>query len=123
MLEHRTVLSVDDDVDILAGIAIRLKAAGYETLSASDGASGLALATEQLPDVILLDVRMPQKDGLDVLRELKQCAETKNIPVVMVSASLIDQQAAYDAGARYFLKKPYQPQMLLQAVTAALLFP
>jgi CheY-like chemotaxis protein len=120
MPEQLTVLVVDDDCEIVAAATLRLRAAGYRTQSACDGESGVALAAECHPDIILLDVRMPCKDGLTALRELKRRSDTKDIPIVMLSASIVDQQAALDAGARFFLKKPYRGDMLLRAVTSAL---
>lgn len=120
MSEPRTVLMIDDDREIALGAMLRLQFAGYRALAAYDGESGVALAVEDHPDVILLDVRMPRKDSLTVLRELKQRSDTKDIPVVMVSASILDERAALDVGARFFLTKPYCGSTLLQAVTASL---
>jgi CheY-like chemotaxis protein len=120
MPEQLTVLVVDDDCEIVAAATIRLRAAGYRTQSACDGESGVALAAECHPDIILLDVRMPRKDGLTALKELKNRSDTKDIPIVMLSASIVDQKAALDAGARFFLKKPYRGDKLVQAVAAAL---
>jgi CheY-like chemotaxis protein len=119
MLPANRILVVDDDRDVLRGARLRLEVAGYKTFSASDGEEGVAAAVELHPDVILLDVRMPRMDGLAALAILSDRADTKNIPVIMVSASLIDQQAALDAGARYFLSKPYQGKTLLAAIESA----
>jgi CheY-like chemotaxis protein len=119
MPEQLTVLVVDDDCEIVTAATLRLRAAGYGIQTANDGVSGLALAAECDPDVILLDVRMPRMGGLTVLGELKARGDTKHIPVVMLSASNVDQQAALDAGARFFLKKPYRGDMLVQAVAMA----
>jgi CheY-like chemotaxis protein len=120
MLDKKRVLIVDDDHDIVQGANLRLRAAGYETLNASDGEQGVAAALTNVPDAILLDVRMPRLDGLGALAQLKQRQETKHIPVVVLSASLRDQQAALDAGARFFLTKPYRSSDLLLAVKSAL---
>ena len=120
MCEQPTVLVVDDDYEIVTAATLRLRAAGYRTRMAYDGESGVALAVKCHPDAILLDVRMPRKDGLTALRELKLRDDTKGIPVVMLSASIVDQQAALDAGARFFLKKPYCGDTLVRAVTSAL---
>ena len=117
---NNRILLVDDDREIIMGASIRLRAAGYETMMAHDGQQGVDTAIEKKPDAIVLDVRMPNKDGLQALEELQQNEKTRNIPVVMLSASLIDQQAALDAGARFFLTKPYQGKTLIAAVGAAL---
>jgi CheY-like chemotaxis protein len=120
MRKQLTVLIVDDDREIVTAATLRLGAVGYRTLTAHDGESGVALAAECQPNVILLDVRMPRMDGLTALGELKQRGDTRDIPVVMLSASIVDQRAALQSGARYFLKKPYRGETLVQAVAAAL---
>ena len=99
---------------------MRLRAAGYDTVIAHDGEQGIAKAIETQPDAIVLDVRMPKKNGIQALEELKQHGATCNIPIIMLSASLVDQQTALDAGARFFLTKPYQGKVLLAAVSAAI---
>ena len=120
MPEPATVLMVDDDREIVRGACLRLQAAGYRMLIAGDAEAGIAAAIANHPDAILLDVRLPRRDGLSALSDLKRRPETKHIPVVMLSASVVDQQAALDAGARFFLRKPYRGDMLVQAVRAAL---
>jgi CheY-like chemotaxis protein len=116
----RQVLVVDDDRDIVAGVGIRLRAAGYKTFAAYDGQQGIAAAIRDEPDMILLDVRMPTMDGIAALRKLKEHPKTRDIPVVMLSASLVDHQAALDAGALYFVQKPYSPENLLAVLAAAI---
>jgi DNA-binding response OmpR family regulator len=120
MSEVRTVLVVDDDEEIVRAACMRLRAAGYKALKATDGSSGMAAAIADHPDLILLDVRMPKKDGLAMLSELKHRPDTKDIPVVMLSASIVDQEAGLDAGARFFIRKPYSGATLMQAVRTAL---
>lgn len=120
MSEARTVLVVDDDEEIVRAACMRLRAAGYKALEANDGSSGMAAAIAAHPDLILLDVRMPKKDGLTVLSELKHRPDTRHIPVVMLSASIVDQEAGLDAGARFFIRKPYSGATLMQAVRTAL---
>ena len=72
------------------------------------------------PDAIVMDIRMPRKDGMTALAELQQNSATRDIPVIVLSASLRDQQRALDAGARFFLPKPYHGKNLLAAVSTAL---
>lgn len=119
MTHHRKVLLVDDDREILHGASLRLRAAGYETLTAHDGRQGVASAVKNAPDAILLDVRMPGQDGFAALDELRQLEPTKKIPIVVLSASVADQQRALEAGARFFLPKPYRGETLLAAVHKA----
>ena len=120
MKNRGKILIVDDDRDISFGTGVRLRASGYETVTAGDGEAGVAAAERERPDAILLDVRMPKMDGLEALARLKGMPDTKDIPVVMLSASLRDQQAALDTGAKYFLPKPFRGDELLVALEAAL---
>ncbi|MEX2287666.1 MAG: response regulator [Planctomycetaceae bacterium] len=114
------VLLVDDDRDLARGASLRLKAAGYHIHLAHDGSEGVKVARAVHPDAIVLDVRMPVMDGLKALNHLRHDRGTSDIPVVMLSASLVDQQAALDAGARFFLTKPYQSATLVTAVGKAI---
>ena len=118
MSEKKTVLLVDDDHDLVCGASARLQRAGYRTLEADNGESGVAIAAEQRPDAILLDVRMPVMDGLTALSELRNREDTKQIPVVMLSACVNTQQTALETGARFFLAKPYEGKDLVAAVDA-----
>jgi len=114
------VLVVDDDRDIVESVSIRLRAAGYETVAAYDGQQGVRIATTEAPDAIVLDVRMPKMDGMAALAQIKQHRDTECIPVVMLSASMYDQEAALRAGASFFVLKPYVPNYLLAAVDSAI---
>jgi CheY-like chemotaxis protein len=116
----RRVLIIEDDRDIVRGMKVRLRTRGFNTMEAYDGQEGLEVANEEHPDAILLDVRMPRMDGLTTLHNLHSAESTRKIPVIMLSASLADQEAALDAGARFFLKKPYQDDMLLSALETAI---
>jgi len=120
MNDRYTILIVDDDKDVLLGASKRLCSAGFQTLLARDGNEALASAAEHRPDAIILDVRMPRKDGLATLADLRADETTKNIPVVVLSASLGEQQAAQEAGARFFLRKPYSGPMLVDAAKRAI---
>ncbi len=120
MPEKQTVLLVDDDQALLNGTRLRLRASGYDTLEAHDGLQGVATAIKTQPDAIIMDVRMPRMDGLKALAELQESIDTKNIPVVMLSASLRDQQQALDAGARFFITKPYEGKNLVRAIESAI---
>jgi DNA-binding response OmpR family regulator len=114
------ILLVDDDRDILFGASLRLAAAGYKTITACDGDEGLESAQLNHPDAIVLDVRMPRMNGLVTLNRLRACQQTRSIPVVIVSASLVDQREALDSGAKFFLTKPYHGDALLAAVASVL---
>ena len=119
MLDTKRVLLIDDDHEIRVGARLRLRAAGFDTIEACDGEQGVASAIENRPDAIVLDVRMSRMDGLTALNRLRECEDTKEIPVVMLSASPVDQKASLDGGARFFIRKPYLAQNLISAVKAA----
>ncbi len=110
------VLLVDDEAEIRISAEMWMQNAGFDTLTARDGIEVLALAADEQPAAIVMDVRMPQKNGLVALAELKQHDRTRNIPVVMLSASIIDQERALDSGACCFLTKPYDGRTLVKVV-------
>lgn len=123
MPERKHVLLVDDDRNIAQAVAIRLKAAGFDVQSTFAGPDGVAAAATSRPDAIVLDVRMPGMTGLDVLQVLQSSPDTCDIPVVMLSASRVDESRALASGARYFLQKPYEPHVLCSALARVLVPP
>ena len=120
MVETQKVLVVDDEQDIREGVSRWLRASGYDTYLAEDGDTGIQSAQELIPDAILLDVLMPMKGGMQTLAELRANTQTSAIPVVMLSASLRDEQQALDAGAKFFVHKPYEGKKLVHAVRTAI---
>lgn len=116
----KRVLIVDDNPEIQIANRIRLSAAGFQVECAASGALGLELAARQQPDAIVLDIRMPELNGLEVLQVLKQRPETQGIPVVMLSASVGDERTALVAGARFFLPKPCAGETLVDALNVAM---
>ena len=117
-----TILIVDDDRAIAQLVAIRMSAAGYKALTASDSKTGLEAAKLHRPDLILLDIRMPEMDGFEFHRRLKEIPEVAQTPVIFISANSQEaaRRKALVSGARYFLSKPYEPQELVGAVRAVL---
>lgn len=116
----QTVLIVDDDVELRLGARLRLNASGYRTLEAEDGLQGTKMAFEHQPDAILLDIRMPGMDGLTALKLIRDNETTKDTPVVILSASHVDQAEALECGAKYFLSKPYVGPQVVAAIEAAI---
>lgn len=114
------VLLIDDDRDIVRGLELRLKAKGFFVHVAYGGKDGLALAIEHRPDAIVLDIRMPDVTGLEVLEQLKSDARVSEIPVIMCSASLFDERATLDRGAHIFVQKPFDGAKLIKALQAVL---
>lgn len=118
----RRILVVDDENDILLLIRTALQSAGHEVVTASNGPDALELLRENKPNLIILDIMMPGKSGLDVLDEIKMHEETATIPVIMLTG-LSDKhkiQAALDHGAEYYIVKPFEYNDLLGKVDLAM---
>ena len=113
--KQKTILIADDDKDIVDSITAILDHSGYEVLNVMDGTSVIQ-AVKALPDLILLDIQMPGHDGPTVCRQLKRQASTKEIPIIIVSASMDVQKKAEQAGADDFLEKPFDIDVLQQKV-------
>jgi len=116
------VLVADDEEDIRALVAFRLERAGYEVITAADGEEALTLATTLLPDLVVLDMMMPKATGLEVTRSLRELDETKEIPVILLTARAQEADVArgFEAGADDYVKKPFSPQDLQLRVQALL---
>ena len=116
------VLVADDDRDILELVAFRLERAGYDVVTANDGAEALEVASERGPDLAVLDVMMPRLDGYEVTRRLREDSGTERIPVILLTARVqeADVQRGFDSGADDYLKKPFSPQELRARVQAVL---
>ncbi len=119
MSEKRSVLIIDDDPELVLASGIRLRAQGYAIESAYDGKSGLEAILASRPDLVILDVRMPQMSGLQVLRQVKSSASLRDTPVIILSASVVDEAVAMESGAAFFIRKPFNGSDLMAAVEAA----
>ncbi len=116
------VLIVDDEKGVLKMYSEFLTGTGIEVLQATDGQTGIKLAKEQKPDVILLDIIMPRYNGLDVLKDLKNGEETKNIPVFLLTnlpAESSEGKAKELGAAGYLVKAEYEPKMILDVIHGA----
>ena len=115
----KKILVVDDEPQVIKVIEARLKANGYEVITAADGAQGLQKIKESKPDLIILDILMPGVDGTDMSQTLKLDAETKDIPIIFLTC-LIDKNEASDIdhriGDNLFLAKPFDARELLSMV-------
>lgn len=116
------ILVIDDDVDTLRLVGLMLQRQSYQVSAASDGSQGLAKAFEERPDLILLDVMMPEMDGYEVARRLRKNPATASIPILMFTAKtqLDDKVAGFEVGADDYLTKPTHPTELLSHVKALL---
>ena len=111
-----SVLVVDDDRELVRGLSVRLHAAGYEVFTAKDGKTAINSAIEYHPDAILMDNYMPGMDGIRAMDRLGEHPDTKDIPIIMLSASIRDQQEALQQGAKFFFQKPCNHSALVLAV-------
>lgn len=116
------VLIVDDDVQTLRLVGLMLERQGYKILAANNGTQALQMAHNEHPDVILLDVMMPDVDGYEVTRRLRKDPDTANIPVLMFTAKtqVDDKIIGYEAGADDYLAKPIHPAELTAHLRALL---
>ena len=116
------ILVVDDEANIVELIKVTLQKEDYRVISAFDGTSGLAMAAEYQPDLIVLDIMMPGRDGLEVCRALKANPATAPIPVIILSAKSddIDKVLGLEMGADDYVTKPFSPRELLARIKANL---
>jgi len=116
------ILVVDDDLDTLRLVGLMLQRQGYEIVAASNGHQALLMAHSEQPDLILLDVMMPDLDGVEVTRRLRADDATRQVPIIMFTAKsqVDDKIQGFEAGADDYLTKPTQPRELFAHVKAVL---
>lgn len=121
-VDAKVVLIIDDDVDQADVLAHRLASQNFRTLTASCGRAGLRLAQEERPNLIVLDLRLPDIDGFDVCRQLADDSRTCHIPVMILSGmehpNVVRQVRS--SGGHFYLRKPYDPNALLVLVQSAM---
>ncbi|OPX83038.1 MAG: Alkaline phosphatase synthesis transcriptional regulatory protein PhoP [Pelotomaculum sp. PtaB.Bin013] len=108
------ILVVEDEKNILELVRFNLERDGYQVLTALDGVKGLEIARNEAPDLILLDVMLPEMDGLEVCQELRRDTATKSIPIIMLSARAeeLDRMLGLEMGADDYVTKPFSPREL-----------
>ena len=118
MEKQKRILVVDDESDMVDIVKLNLELQGYHVLSAMDGQEGLRMVKEQQPDLILLDVMMPQMNGYQVCRLLKFDDQYKHIPIILLTARARteDRKEAQAVGADSFITKPFSMSDLLTKV-------
>ena len=121
-MSKESILVVEDEKDVQNLLRYNLEKEGYEVFSALTGEEGFELAKSKMPDVIILDLMLPQIDGLEVCRLLKATKETKRIPILMLTAksSEVDQVVGLELGASDYLTKPFSVKVLLARIKNAL---
>lgn len=116
------ILVVDDDDAINELIKINLELFGYDTITAKDGIQGFTLAKQEMPDLIILDVMMPDVDGYTVAKRVRENSQTKDIPILMLTAlgQIADKVKGFDIGVDDYLVKPFEMEELKVRVRALL---
>jgi CheY-like chemotaxis protein len=122
---RRAVLIADDEPRLRQLVRVTIASNQYEVLEAEDGDEAWALIQQHRPALVILDVKMPGRDGLELTRAIKAAPELAGIHVILLTAygQDTDVQAGQDAGADLFLTKPFSPLQLLTAVERALGLP
>lgn len=116
------ILIAEDEPDIRELVAFTLRFAGHEVTTTMNGEEAYHTAQDMIPDLIMMDVRMPRMTGYDACRAMKQIPALKDIPVVFLSAKGQDSeiQTGIEAGAEEYLLKPFAPDQLVERVKAIL---
>lgn len=116
------ILLVDDEPDILEFLSYNLIKEGYEVITANNGAEGLKKAKIEKPDLILLDIMMPEMDGIEACTEIRKVESLKKTLIVFLTARTeeFSQLAGYDAGADDYITKPVKPKVLMSKIKALL---
>ena len=114
----KKILIIDDEPDILRAAKVRLMSFGYEVITAGDGSDIVNLVQKNMPDLILLDLRLPRMDGDKICAMLKADDRFKNIPIIIFTASsdLNTSKKVKDSGANGYLIKPFDTEELLQII-------
>ncbi|MCX5781836.1 MAG: response regulator [Elusimicrobia bacterium] len=122
MTDGKKILIIDDDPEILDLLKLYFKAVNYEVIESEEGLRGLELARTQLPDLIILDILLPEISGLKMCRILKRDKETKNIPIMILTA-LTDEETKIESLKSYadaFISKPIDKKAIIDKVNELL---
>lgn len=116
------ILIVDDSADNVAVISLDLQAQGYRVVTASNGEDAIAVATQTIPNLILMDINLPELDGLAATRRIREYDALREVPVIAITAFGTEgfQRAAYDAGVSGYLTKPLDFDRMHQLIARLL---
>ncbi|MBN3039849.1 MAG: response regulator [Candidatus Omnitrophica bacterium] len=119
-MANERVLIIEDDPDIVEMISYNLQKEGYKIISALNGEDGLYLARRQRPDLIILDIMLPERDGFDICKTLRNQEATSQIPIIILSARSqeADKIVGLELGADDYVTKPFSPRELLARIKA-----
>jgi len=120
--QSKKILVVDDEKHILHVVSLKLKNAGYQVITAGDGEEGYETACEETPDLIITDFQMPYMTGMEMSHELQKTEETREIPILMLTArgyALTEEDLAA-VNIKHSISKPFSPRELLDCVKESL---
>jgi DNA-binding response OmpR family regulator len=117
-VERKRILVADDEIYIVHILEFTLTMEGYEVLTAADGEEALRRVENDHPDLVVLDIMMPKMDGYEVLRRMRADQESRQTPVILLSAKgrPIDRETGLDTGADDYIVKPFSPRRLLEKI-------
>jgi len=117
-MDSRKVLVVDDEIHIVTVVAIKLRNNGFEVITADNGKDAFDIACAEMPDIIVTDFQMPIMTGIEMVKKLRSNEETKDIPVIMLTARgfAIEEKQRLDLQISEFLSKPFSPKELLRSI-------
>lgn len=120
--EKKRVLVVDDEPSLRSLVRVNLEVDGIDVIEAVDGVDGLKVMHETMPDLVLLDIMMPRKDGIEMLEDIMADQDFCDIPIILLTAKgeLEDLQKGALLGARGYITKPFDPEQMVRTVKAAL---
>ena len=120
--KHTKILLVDDEPDILEIVGYNLSQEGYQIFTAANGKEAIAKAKKEIPDLIIMDVMMPEMDGMEACENIRKIPELSNVIITFLTARSEDysQVAGFDAGADDYITKPIKPKLLVSKVKALL---
>lgn len=112
------ILLADDELRLRKVVVLHLKKAGFDVIEANNGKQALEFAKSQNPDVIVLDIMMPEMDGITACKEIRKLPEHRDTPIVMLTAKATsdDIQIGKEAGANEYLTKPFSPKELIDKI-------
>ena len=118
LIKKKVILVVEDDRDVNELVCDALDDAGFVTLAAFDGSEGMKLVGEERPDVILMDIILPDTDGIEICRNINRDDATRGIPIIMLTGrqDLSTKLSSYIAGARRYITKPFRIEDLIAEV-------
>ena len=122
MTDKPTVLIAEDEETIVESLAFLMEKEGFDVRIATNGQSAIDMISQEIPDMILLDVMMPGRDGFDVARTIRASAQTKHIPILMLTARTreIDRRKGLELGVDDFVTKPFSTRDVVARIKALL---